>query len=238
MRDIAASIAAVGALAVGACAAGSDTNGRYSRLLTPTANPSAVIATELAFARMARDVGTWTAFRTYATDDALFPAPARNVQESLKDVPDPAEPVLWGPDAVWSSCDGSYSITTGGAVFPGGRTSRFLTVWQRQRDGKYRWVLDQGFDREDGYAEPEMISAKVAKCPTDRSRERAAVRRGEDWSSGRSDDGTLVWRTDAAPDCSRMATVSITSPQGPEEVFRRAGAAPAAAAGEPAPSCG
>ena len=131
-----------------------------------TANPSAVIAAELAFARMAREEGTWTAFREYSTDDALWPAPAlSNVRRDLAGAADPAEPIVWGPDAVWVSCDGSFALSTGPASYPNGRRSRFATIWQRQRNGDYRWVLDQGFDLETGYAEPEMIGARVADCP-------------------------------------------------------------------------
>src|SRR6186713_1599286 len=105
-----------------------------------SANPSKVIATERAFARMAREKGTWTAFRHYATDDALSPSPRlESIQQGLKGVPDPAKPILWGPDAAWSSCDGSFAADTGEAVQPNGRKGRFLTIWQRQDDGDYRW---------------------------------------------------------------------------------------------------
>ena len=125
-------------VALAACAPGSQ---RFREGdLRPAANPGQVIATERAFARMAREKGTWTAFRRYATDDALWPSPGLvGVQQSLKDTPDPAQPVIWGPDAAWSSCDGSLAVTTGEAMFPSGRKSRFLTVWQRQSDGEIVW---------------------------------------------------------------------------------------------------
>ena len=62
---LAISIAAAGALA--ACA-GQGERPRY-RGLRPTANPSAVVAAELAFARAAQEKGQWTAFREYAADE-------------------------------------------------------------------------------------------------------------------------------------------------------------------------
>jgi hypothetical protein len=223
-------------LTLGACAAGPAPGDRPLRL---SANPGEVIATERAFARMAREKGTWTAFRHYATGDALWPSPGLvGVQASLKDVPDPAQPVLWGPDAAWSSCDGSFAVTTGEAVFPGGRKSRFLTVWQRQRDGEYRWVLDQGFDSAGGAIDPDTIPARVAECPSGR-RPSPQVRRGEAWGSGASNDATLWWNTQIAPDCSRTATVWIASAEAgaTEEVFRRTSPAPAAREGQPAPRC-
>ncbi|MCA1660929.1 MAG: hypothetical protein LC648_01695 [Novosphingobium sp.] len=209
--------------------------------LRPSANPGQVIAIERAFARMAREKGTWTAFRHYATKDALWPTPALvNVEQSLKGTPDPAQPILWGPDAAWSSCDGSFAVTTGEAAFPTGRKSRFLTVWQRQQDGEYRWVLDQGFDSPGGAIDPDTISARVAECPprVRGARPDIRVRRGEAWGSGVSNDGTLAWTTEIAADCTRTATVRMAGVGGMEEVFRKTAPPPAAPAGQSAPRCG
>ena len=226
--------------ALAACAPGQGP--RDARRVAPAAEPGEVIAAERAFARMAVEKGTWTAFRHYATKDAQFPPPPgwTSVQQSLKGTPDPAQPVIWGPDAAWSSCDGSFAVTTGEAVFPGGRKSRFLTVWQRQNDGEYRWVLDQGFASPGGELSPDSIPARVAECPKgtrlyDRADRRA--RRAAAWGTGAADDGTLAWATAIAPDCSRTATVRMAGPEGMQEVFRRSEAAPAASTGQPAPSC-
>jgi hypothetical protein len=218
-----------------------DLGGPRDRDELVVANPSAVIAEELAFARMARERGTWTAFRHYSTEDALWPAPAlSNVRQDLAGAPDPAEAIVWGPDAVWVSCDGSFALSTGPATYPTGRRSRFATIWQRQRDGDYRWVLDQGFDLEAGHAQPEMIAAQVADCPPGFdgwNRRRPPVRRGEAWGSGRSNDGTLEWSTAVAADCGRTFTVSINRGGALTEVFRREAPPPAAPEGQPAPIC-
>ena len=225
------------ALALSACAS-PQMRGRYDSLRIPVANPSKVIAAELAFARMAREEGTWTAFRHYATDDALMPSPDFvRVQEALKGVPDPAEPIVWGPDQVWSSCDGSFAVSTGGAEYPSGRRGRFLTIWQRQADGEYRWVLDQGFDDSDAQVSPETISAKVAECG-ERRPERIRVRRGEPWASGLSNDGTLEWSTQMAADCSRVVIIRTRAEDGSmQEAFRREASAPKVPEGTPSPSC-
>ena len=207
-----------------------------------TADPSKVIAAELAFARMAREKGTWTAFRETAVDDALWPSPAlTKVQDDLKGRPDPAQPIVWGPDAIWVSCDGTFALSTGPATLANGRRTRFATIWQRQRDLEYKWVLDQGFDLEAGYAQPEFIGAKVAECSRagpHRGRWRdPEVQHGAAWGSGTSNDGTLEWSTEIAADCSR--TLSVRLHQGGEmsEVFRRHSPAPAVPEGQPAPSC-
>src|SRR5690349_11516629 len=117
-------------------------------------NPSAVISAELAFAREAREKGTWTAFRNWATNDAQWPGPAlESVQQALAGAEDPPEAIVWGPDAAWVSCDGSFALSTGPATHPTGRRSRFATIWQRQGNGDFRWVLDQGFGLEADYEE-------------------------------------------------------------------------------------
>ena len=206
-------------------------------MLRPTANPGQVIATERAFAREAREKGTWTAFRHYATDDALSPSPRlESIQQGLKGVPDPPKPILWGPDAAWSSCDGSFAADTGEAVQPNGRKGRFLTIWQRQADGEYRWVLDQGFDSAGGPIDPDTIPARVAECPKG-PRPDPRVRRGEMWGSGASNDGTLTWQTTILPDCTRTAVIRMAGLNGMEEVFRRTAPPPKPPAGQPAPSC-
>ena len=225
-------------LALAACAPG---YGSGSRPLALRANPSDVIATELAFARTAREKGTWTAFREYATRDAQWPGPQwDSVQTALKGTPDPAQAIVWEPDQVWASCDGSFALSSGPATHPNGKRTRFATIWQRQDNGDYRWVLDQGFDLEGDYAAPEMITAGVADCPTGKSLRvdrLPKARRASAWSSGRSDDGTLEWNTDLAADCSRTLVVSAMKDGAMTEVFRRVSAAPVGSAGEAAPSC-
>ena len=225
------------ALAATACAT-PQMRGRYDALAVPVANPGKVIATELAFARMAREEGTWTAFRRYATSDALMPSPDFvRVQDALKGVADPAEPIVWGPDKVWSSCDGSFAVSTGGAAYPSGRRGRFVTIWQKQNDGEYRWVLDQGFDDADAEVSPESIPAKVASCGETRA-QRLLVRRDERWGSGRSNDETLEWSTQLKGDCSRVLTIRTRSEDGTmAEVFRREAPAPKTPEGSPRVSC-
>ena len=226
-------------LTLAACAANRGPLGEGR--LTARANPSEVIATELAFAREAREKGSWTAFRHYATKDAQWPGPHwESVQTALKGVPDPAQAIVWQPDLVWASCDGSFALSTGPATHPNGKRTRFATIWQRQSNGEYRWVLDQGFDLETGYTEPEMIPARVADCPSGRnfrSGRPDQARRAEAWSSGRSDDGTFAWSTELAPDCSRTLVVSAMKDGAMSEVFRRVSSPPTVPAGGTAPRC-
>ena len=228
----------VAAMAVASCAPSQGPKQRYGRFIQLTANPGKVIATELAFARMAREEGTWTAFRHYATEDAVMPSPGIVlVQEALKDVADPPEPIAWGPDLVWSSCGGDYALSTGPATYPGGRKGRFATIWERQNDGEYRWVLDQGFELEQDHVQPELIPGKVADCapPTG---SRFVPTPSPDHSSGHSRDGSLAWVTSIAADCSRTLMVSVRQGDEMVEIFRRRADAPSVPEGAQAARCG
>ncbi len=232
-------LAAILALSLTACAGSpSRMDDRQRAFLGSAAVPSEVIAAELAFARMARERGTWTAFRETATEDALWPSPGWvNVRQSLKNAPDPAQAIVWEPDSVTVSCDGSFALSTGPATYPDGRRSRFATIWQRQDDGTYRWVLDQGFDLEPGYQKAEMIGASVAECGERRRGTPPPARRGLAWQSGQSDDGTLAWGTELRADCGRTFVVRARKGGAMEEMFRRSAASPPAPANGPAPSC-
>ncbi|MFA9200757.1 MAG: hypothetical protein ACEQR8_06155 [Cypionkella sp.] len=235
--------AAAALLALAGCAAGpAEPRDPRARTLVVRGEPSTVIAAELAFAREAREKGTWAAFRQWATADAIWPDPGwKNVQLSLKGVPDPARAVVWAPDMVWVSCDGSYALSTGPATWPDGSKNRFATIWQRQDNGDYRWVLDQGFDLEEGYAPREMIAGRAAECPPGtrafREQPRPRARRGEAWHGGRSDDGTLAWTTALAADCRRTHVVSVREDGATKEVFRRTSSVPPVREGAAAPAC-
>lgn len=153
------------ALALAACSGGGGPRMYVPRDLPRTANPSAVVAAELAFARAAQDKGQWTAFADYAADDAVMGVPEPvNAKDWLRKQQNPPRAVTWQPHQVWSSCDGSLAVTKGAWQRPDGSVGAFTTVWERQKDGGYKWVLDVGETLDSALAEPEMVAAEVAVC--------------------------------------------------------------------------
>ena len=213
------------ALTLTACAGGE----RFDRSrLRPTANPSAVIAAELAFASLAQAKGQWSAFRATATGDAVMFAPAMvRAQDWLKGRADPPVAVKWQPHQVWSSCDGSMAVTHGAWQRPNNTVGYFTTVWQRQRDGGYKWVFDHADTLALPLDPPEMIAAKVADCPPRRSGPPPARAASAPFDpamrSGKSDDGTLTWTVTAQPDgahnfSAEMVTGGAMTPVVIEEV--------------------
>jgi hypothetical protein len=215
--------------------------------LPPAAAPSDIVAAELGFARRAREEGQWTAFRATATPDAVMfvPQPV-NAQAWLKKRADPPAPVRWRPHAVYMPCDGSYGVATGDWQRPDGSTGYFTTLWQRQKDGDYRWVLDSGDDLATPRAAPEAIGATIATCaprragpmapfpprgrkPRRDTRPLIAIPVPPPASfEGRSDDGTMRWRWAVEADLSRRFTVWLRQAGGEAVVIDdKVGAPPA-----------
>lgn len=181
--------------------------------LLPVANPSAVIARELEFARAAQEKGQWTAFREFAAEDAVMFVPQTVIAKAwLTNRPDPAVSVTWQPTEVWSSCDGQLVVSHGAWQRPGA-VGYFTTIWERQPGGGYKWILDHGDTLTEPLAVPDMIPAHVAECPADRRPQRlgaVAAPKMPDLANpgGVSLDGTLAWTVSVEPDGSRNLSIA------------------------------
>jgi hypothetical protein len=122
------------------------------------------VEAERAFAADARTIGQWTAFRKWSTDDAVMFVPQpTNAHDFLKDRKDPPQAIDWWPTASWISCDGTLAVNTGGWKRPDGSVGYFSTVWQRQADGGWKWIVDGGDETKD--ARPRPASLTVVKAP-------------------------------------------------------------------------
>lgn len=203
-------------LALAACAG---TGRPAGPRLKPAANPGAVIAADLAFAKLAREKGQWTAFRETATADAELFVPQRTKAAAwLKDRADPATSVRWQPHAAWSSCDGMIAVTRGqwqSANAQGG----YATVWARQADGNYKWLLDMSLTSAGDAAAPEMIAAKVADCTGGNLPVSSgfALQAGMDAKIGVSPDGSLAWTSSVRADGARRFVLVMRQDGAPRE---------------------
>jgi len=203
-----------------------------------TANPSALVAAEIAFARAAREKGQWKAFDEFADDDAVMfvPEPVR-AKTWLSGRKEPAAPVQWQASQVWMSCDGTMGVTKGGWQQPDGSVGYFTTIWQKRKKGDYRWVLDQGDSLAQALPNSDMLSASVADCarPGDRPDSDALIVEGKVPDAapgmdgkGRSKDGTLRWSYHVNANHSRSLSVSLLKNGTMTEVLRSDVAAPKA----------
>lgn len=133
-------------------------------ILVAAAQPQTAIEAERAFAAMAQTQGANTAFLHWSTQDAIMFTPEPVTAHSLfRGRPNPPPGLMWWPGRSWVSCDGSLAVNTGPWVRRGGRsTGTFTTVWQRQRDGQWRWLLDHG--RETPRAVPATDQPRVRRA--------------------------------------------------------------------------
>ncbi len=188
-------------------------SGNDFELKKPTANPSAVVAAESAFNRLAREEGLWTAFRELAADNAIMLTPEPVAAETwLKGRADPELAPQWEPEAIYMSCDARTAASTGGFVsaVEGGEMlqGQFTTIWQRRyevRAAKADWkfLFDHGVNRPPVREKPDFVQTRVASCNG------AVPQNPPQANVGYSRDQTLKWEWDVRADTSRKVTVSL-----------------------------
>ena len=198
--------------------------------LTPTGNPSALVEAESALAHLARAKGANAALAATGDETAEFVAPARSPAKLWLKTHD-ASAWFAGRQTgmVWASCDGTAGVSAG--IWDGGW---FAVVWKRQKKLDYKWLLADAAPLATMPPAPDWITGKLADCPPripheDGPPERkrtdqagppplrplpAAVppldaHAGAASRDGRSDDGSLVWRSTILPDGSRSLHVWI-----------------------------
>lgn len=203
-------------------------------LLLMAAEPMTAIDAERAFAADAQKLGQWTAFRKYATDDAVMFVPQpTNAQAWLKDRKDPPVSVYWWPGRSYISCDGTVAVNTGPWVREWGKSvGYFTTVWKRQPDGGWKWLLDHGDALKQARGEGGDIKPQIASC-MDRGAPiglpiagNAAPGREVADGGGQSEDGTLSWLWDVEDDGRREIRIYVWNGKFMEQIATDQVAAP------------
>ncbi|MGB3167290.1 MAG: hypothetical protein WBA68_11000 [Alteraurantiacibacter sp.] len=234
-RHAAILLAATGAL-VACTSAGQQARNRETRTARATlerldsiGDPGRVAAADFAFAKMAREEGQWTAFRTWATDDAVIHGRNGPIAAGpwLAGQSDPDQSVAWTPNTVWSSCDGTLAVSFGRLRNPDGKVGSYVTTWELQGDRNYKWTYDIGaLDDPQPPAPPadadipadsivvaglSSIEGRVADCPQDGiplpPPPLAAMAQGVDFGGASARDGSLSWTWTHAPDGTRAVSV-------------------------------
>lgn len=231
-------VALVLGLALTGCASSGPTDReRYIRAAgKPVANPSDIVKAELAFARLAREKGQWTAFRETAASDALMFMPELvSAPVWLSGKADPAQATEWQVHKVFMSCDGSMGVATGAWQSAAGVMGYFTTIWEKQdaksrrlrgKDVEWKWVFDHGVRLEKPLPEPDFISTRVAACSKDALPAVPAPPAGEKNKSGYSADRTMFWSAESSADQSRSLLVRMWNGAEWEEIIFNDVAAP------------
>jgi len=136
----------------------------------PRSDVAEVVAAERAFALAAQTDGANAAFLRHSAPDALVFQPGpRPAKAALNANPLPAIPLQWWPAYAGIAASGDLGFTTGPFVAGSGERKGhgwYLTLWRRQPDGSWRWILDHGPRTRE--AAPDGTGAKVATLPAGR----------------------------------------------------------------------
>jgi ketosteroid isomerase-like protein len=115
-----------------------------------------LVDTEHSFAKLAGEKGTKAAFLAFLADDGIVfdPEPA-NGKKVWSARPESQSLLAWFPNWADVSSNGALGYTTGNWEYhPAGKDSastgfgEFATVWQRQPDGTYKFVVDLGVSHD------------------------------------------------------------------------------------------
>lgn len=178
-------------------------------------DPSAIVAAEMAFNRLAQEKGQWAAFRETAAKDAIMFVPQRVVAlDWLKGRKEPAKPVTWQPHSIFVSCNGMLAASAGAAQWPDGGVGYFTTVWRRDAKKGWQWIMDHGDRLNTPRAAPDMIAGRVAKCKrvaraVDAPLPAAAKPPKKGDAPPSPPDESLRWTADIATDGSRHVQVML-----------------------------
>lgn len=190
------------------------------------AQAGTAVEAEREFNRTAQTEGQWTAFRRYATDDAVMfvPRPA-NAQAFLKDRKDPPVSVQWWPAESYVSCDGTAAVNTGPWIAPRG-SGFFTTVWVRRDNSGWKWVYDGGDALKAPRALPDQPKVRRAACGKAPVLAPIMGPLPPNIGIGASPDGSLRWNWTVLADGSRSFTASIWTGEQFETVVTDQVAAP------------
>jgi hypothetical protein len=177
------------------------------------AQPSTIVAAEVALSRLAAETTQSAAFLQYAapgaqmhTRDGLV-----DIQQWLTQAGFPTAATRYSTRAVAITCDGALAASTGRYTDSQGIVGNYAIIWQRQSDNSYRWIyhaagpdVPQPPPRvrpQDGditVTALDAVQGLVASCPRGGSAipPPPALSLGDDrpGDATLARDGTLRWR--------------------------------------------
>jgi ketosteroid isomerase-like protein len=119
--------------------------------------PQELLQTDKDFCALAQQLGVAEAFRTYAAEDAILlplgehPVRGRDAIFATMSA-GPKYALTWAPETADVAGSGDLGYTWGQSVVrrtgedgrPIVRHGKYLTVWKRQPDGSWKYVMDIG----------------------------------------------------------------------------------------------
>jgi ketosteroid isomerase-like protein len=119
-----------------------------AREALPTPDP--IVSAEHAFAAEGYKNGVKKSFLAYAAADGIIfnpgPVNAHEVFEAApdEDLAEPRAHLVWWPLYAGIARSGDLGFTTGPYAIDDNRRGHYFTVWKKQPDGAWKWLLDAG----------------------------------------------------------------------------------------------
>jgi ketosteroid isomerase-like protein len=149
------------------------------------ADVAEVVAAERAFAGDARAEGANAAFLHYSAPDGIVfqPGPT-NARAALARQPIPSIKIDWWPAYAGIAASGDLGFTTGPYAIGEGEKQHhgwYFTIWKRQADGSWRWVLDHGPPTREAapFGRDAPVAALPLGRPADKSKALGSLRAAE-----------------------------------------------------------
>jgi ketosteroid isomerase-like protein len=126
--------------------------------------PAPVVAAERAFAADGLELGIQGSFLKHSAPEAIVLAPEPTLAHALYGAPKPkGPPLLWWPLWAGIAKSGDLGFTTGPYSFDGKLRAYYFTVWARQADGSWKWLMDAGPPSDPTGAPPQGSEVAYAK---------------------------------------------------------------------------
>jgi hypothetical protein len=130
----------------------------------PPVTPAPVVAAERAFAADGLELGVQASFLKHSADQAVVLAPEPVLAHAVYGEPQPKGPALvWWPLWAGIARSGDLGFTTGPYTVGGKPGAWYFTVWARQPDGGWKWLMDAGPPSSPAGAAPQGSDVAYAK---------------------------------------------------------------------------
>lgn len=192
------------------------------------AQPSRVVATEVAMSQAEKAEGVWAARSRFTAPGAIWHVNEGAVgaverMDSMAKLDGTAD---WGPRTVVMSCDGALAVTLGRFRSISGKFGTYVTTWVRQANNSYKWIYNTDWiddpqppPRPDVGDEDSLITVigidaiqgLVASCPRAGAPvpppPAISLANDNPGAAQLSRDGTLRWRWEHRSDGARYVRV-------------------------------
>jgi len=138
-------------------------------LAAPPVTPAPVVAAERAFAADGLEMGIQASFLKHSAPEAIVLNPEPVLAHAVYGEPRPkGPPLVWWPLWAGIAKSGDLGFTTGPYTYDGKPAAYYFTVWAKQADGSWKWLMDAGPPSDPTGAAPKDSEVAYAR-PAERA---------------------------------------------------------------------